>query len=157
MGEGTERMRVGRDEVAVVVASADTGGALMAMEVRMPAGGGPPGLHRHDPEEVYRVERGRLTVLVEDEGGDVRTVEAGPGEAVHIPGGRMHTVRNLSDQEATAFVVFTPGAPMEGFLRAAAALAAAGPPEWEAVSTLAERHGIEMEAPLTASSARPPG
>jgi mannose-6-phosphate isomerase-like protein (cupin superfamily) len=136
-----DKMLVGSDEIVLLV----TTDALLAAEVRMPAGGGPPALHRHEPEEVYRVERGVLTLYVEDEHGELDRIAAGPGDVVHIPAGRPHTVRNESGEEATAYVVFAPGAPMERFIRAAAALAADGPP---AMDALAARHGVEMTRPL---------
>ena len=43
-----------------------------------------------------------------------------------------------------------PGAPMERFARAAAALAADGPPEMDAVLAVAQKHGIEMLGPIPA-------
>jgi oxalate decarboxylase/phosphoglucose isomerase-like protein (cupin superfamily) len=139
-------MRVGSDEVHVRVSSGQTGGAMLAIEVQMGPGGGPPGLHRHAPEEVYRVERGQLTVHLEDGLGEVQRIVAEPRTVVHIPGGRMHTVRNESREDASAYVVFTPGTEMEQFLNAANRLAGAGPPEFADVLALAQRHGIEMAA-----------
>jgi hypothetical protein len=56
---------------------------------------------------------------------------------VHIPGGAAHTIRNESDAEARALVVFSPGSEMEAFVRAAAV--AVRP---EDVATLAQRHGV---------------
>jgi quercetin dioxygenase-like cupin family protein len=125
-------VHVGADELTFQV----TGEALLAVEVRMPPGGGPPGLHRHAPHELYRGVTGEFTIHFEDERVTLR-----PGEVVHIPGGVAHTVRNETDEEARAFVVFSPGAEMERFVRAAAALEA---PEPAAVAALAERHGIEF-------------
>jgi mannose-6-phosphate isomerase-like protein (cupin superfamily) len=129
-----DKLLVGSDEVHLRVTSA----ALLALEVRMPPGGGPPGLHRHDPDEIYRIERGTLTLYL-DRDGVLERRAAGPGDVVHIPGGLPHTVRNESGEEATAYVVFAPGAPMERFIRAAAALEPGGD-----VAALAERHGIRM-------------
>ena len=60
---------------------------------------------------------------------------------IHIPGGRSHSVRNESAAEARAFVVFSPGAEMERFVRAAAELGAPSPAD---VAALAERHGIQF-------------
>jgi mannose-6-phosphate isomerase-like protein (cupin superfamily) len=139
---------VGTDELTVRLPSAATGGALMAAEVRLPPGGGPPMLHRHDAEELYRVESGTLTFYVEGAGVVVERLEAGPGAVVHLPGGRAHTVRNESRGDAAGFVVFAPGAAIERFVRAAGALAAAGPPAMADVLALAERHGVEMGAPV---------
>jgi mannose-6-phosphate isomerase-like protein (cupin superfamily) len=130
-----DKLLVGSDEVRLCA----TSDALLAMEVRMAPGGGPPFLHRHDPDEIYRVERGALTLYVEDVHGEVERHAAGPGAVVHIPAGRAHTVRNESDEDATAYVVFAPGAPMERFFRAAAALDSG-----DDLPALAARHGIEM-------------
>jgi oxalate decarboxylase/phosphoglucose isomerase-like protein (cupin superfamily) len=143
-----ERLSVGGDEIALHVTSADTGGTLLAAEVRLPAGGGPPVLHRHTPTEVYRVESGELVIYLEDERGGIDRIVSRHGDVVHIPGGRAHTVRNESQAEATAYVVFTPGEPMEAFVRAAAALAGEQPPSSAQIVALAEAHGIEMTEPV---------
>lgn len=141
-----ERFHIGADTLTVRVASAETRGALLAAEVTIPAGGGPPALHRHAPEEVYRVEHGELALYVEHDD-DVRRIVATRGDVVHIPGGCAHTIRNESGAEARAYVVFTPGAQMERFLRAAGTLAAAGPPAVDEVLALAAQHGIEITGP----------
>jgi mannose-6-phosphate isomerase-like protein (cupin superfamily) len=129
---------VGGDRVAFRAATDE----ITAIEVRMAPGGGPPLLHRHEPSELYRVERGSLALYVEDREGGVRRLVAGPGDVVAIPGGAEHTIRNESSEEARALAVFAPGAPMAGFIRAAAAAAP------EDVPALAERHGIVMTRPL---------
>ena len=144
--ETGERLRVGSDEITFRVPSAATGGALAVADVSIPAGGGPPALHRHEPDEVYRLERGELAIYLEDDHGEVRRIRATSGTVVHIPGGREHTVRNESDTEAVAYVVYAPGTLMEGFARAAAD----GPPSFEEVMALAERHGIEITGPVPA-------
>lgn len=128
-------MRVGGDEIDIHVSSDDSAGALLVAEVRIPAGGGPPHLHRHAADEVYRVDAGELAIYVGDER---RRHVTRDGEVVHIPGGVAHTVRNESAAPARALVVFSPGSEMEAFIRAAAASAAAP----EDVVALAERHGI---------------
>jgi mannose-6-phosphate isomerase-like protein (cupin superfamily) len=138
-----ERLRVGSDEMRIHVR-----GPLLAADVRMPAGGGPGGLHRHEPTEIDRVSDGELTIYREGDDGEIERIVAAAGEIVAIPGGREHTVRNESAEPATAYVVYAPGEPMERFVRAAAELAAAGPPAIADVFALAERHGIEMTRPI---------
>ena len=145
-----ERFRLGGDEVVLRVTSAESGGEVLALEVRIPAGGGPPALHRHAPAETYRVEHGELAIYREDGAGGVERTLAGPGAVVHIPGGREHTVRNESGAEAAAYVTFTPGAPMEGFIRAAATL---GDAPMEELLAVAGRHGVALTRPVPA----PPG
>jgi oxalate decarboxylase/phosphoglucose isomerase-like protein (cupin superfamily) len=135
----SNQLTVGSDEVAVVSPSEATDGALLAIEVRIPAGGGPPGLHRHPAAEIYRVERGELAIYLEQEAGAVTRIAAQSGDVVAIEGGREHTVRNESAEDAVAYVVFAPGAEMERFIRAAHELA---DPEPADVAALAHRHGI---------------
>jgi mannose-6-phosphate isomerase-like protein (cupin superfamily) len=124
-------LKLGNDEITLHVSS----DALLAAEVTIPAGGGPPAMHRHPSEELYRVESGELAIYRERE-----RIVAGPGAVVHIPGGCPHTVRNESDAEARAYVVFSPGTEMERFVRAAAA-------NPEDILALAEANGIEFTGP----------
>jgi mannose-6-phosphate isomerase-like protein (cupin superfamily) len=137
-----EQLTVGADELRFRVTSADSDGALLAFEIRMPPGGAPPALHRHEPAEVYRVEHGEFTFYVGDDDGRVTRSTAGPGEVVAIPGGREHTVRNESVGDGAAFVVLAPGAEFERFVRGAA--------EGDDIAALAVAHGIEITRPLEA-------
>ena len=139
------QLNVGGDKVTFRVTSDESSGAAIAFEVRMPAGGGPPALHRHAPFELYRVERGELSFYLEDDRGAVTRTVAGPGQVIAIPGGREHTVRNETGDEAGAFVVLFPGAEMESFVRGAGAL---GAPRMEDVLALASAHGIEITRPV---------
>ncbi|WP_327003638.1 hypothetical protein OHA72_52695 [Dactylosporangium sp. NBC_01737] len=54
-------------------------------------------------------------------------------------------MRNESTAAAVAFVVHAPGAPMEGFSRAVAALAT---PDMESVLKAAADNGIELLGPI---------
>jgi mannose-6-phosphate isomerase-like protein (cupin superfamily) len=142
-----DRIRTGLDEITVLATSAQTGGALFAIQIRMPPGGGPPVMHRHDPGEVYYVQSGEFTFYI---GGaddpDRRRVTAGAGDVVPLAGRTPHTIRNESSEDAVAFVVHAPGAPMEGFLRAVAALD--GKPTMDEVLAVAARNGIELLGPI---------
>ena len=119
--------------------------------VRMPASGGPPGLQ---PPPVGRglPRRGGGALPVRRGCGRLGRADRGrAGEVVHIAGGRAHTIRNEAAEEARAYVVFVPGAEMEDFARAAAPLAAAGPPRAGDVLAHAREHGIEMTGPAPAA------
>jgi mannose-6-phosphate isomerase-like protein (cupin superfamily) len=105
-------------------------------------------MHRHDPGEVYYVIDGEFTFYIGGFGTPIQRITAEPGQVVPLAGGTPHTVRNESDGEAVAFVVHAPGAPMENFSRAAAALASDGTPNVEAVLAIAQRHGIELLGPV---------
>jgi mannose-6-phosphate isomerase-like protein (cupin superfamily) len=146
-----ERIRLGADEIVVLATSADTNGALFAVEVRMPPGGGPPVMHRHAPGEIYVVSSGEFTFYLGDPDVEVRRVLAGAGAAVPLAGNTPHTIRNEGAVDAVAIVVHAPGGPMEAFSRAAAALAQNGPPSIESVLAVAAANGIEMLGPVPTS------
>jgi quercetin dioxygenase-like cupin family protein len=135
-----EALRVGGDEIRLRLSSAESGGGAFAFEVEMPAGGGPPALHRHPSLEVYRVEEGELVLYLEDQ-----RIPVAAGEVAFIPGGAEHTIRNESDRPARAFVLLSPGGELEAFARAAAALES---PEPADVMRLAAENGIEITRPL---------
>jgi oxalate decarboxylase/phosphoglucose isomerase-like protein (cupin superfamily) len=134
-------LKIGSDEITLHVTSDDTPGSLLACDVKIPAGGGPPAMHRHPSAEVYRGDEGVLALYVEDEAGAVERIAVTPGDVVHIPGGRPHTVRNESPFDARAYVTFVPGTEMERFV-----LAVASRPH--DVASLAQQHGIEFTGPL---------
>lgn len=147
-----ERLLLGTDELIVLATTTQTNGALFAVDVRMPPGGGPPMMHRHDPGEIYYVREGEFTFYLGDPSGPVRRITAGPGEVVPLAGGIPHTVRNESDADAVAFVVHAPGGPMEEFTRTADAMAASDEQvDVAAVLRLADQHGIEMLGPVPAA------
>ena len=123
---GAERLILGTDELTVVARGADTGGALFAVEIRMPPGGGPPVMHRHAPGEVYYVQEGEFAFYVGHPEEAVRRIAARAGDVVPLAGGTPHTIRNETDAEARAFVVYAPAAVMENLSYAAADLAASG-------------------------------
>jgi mannose-6-phosphate isomerase-like protein (cupin superfamily) len=148
-----ERFLLGTDEMTVLTTSAQTDGAIFAVTVRMPPGGGPPMMHRHDPGEVYHVLEGRFTFYVGDPGDRVERITATAGQVVPLAGRTPHTVRNETDRDAVAFVVHAPGPPMEQFCRAAADLARRGDVDMTTVLGLAHQHGIEMLGPVPAGVA----
>jgi hypothetical protein len=80
--------------------------------------------------------------------GTVRRLRASAGDVVPLAGNTPHTIRNESNTEAVAFVVHAPGAPMEGFSRAAAALAVSGSPSMADILAVAQQNGIELLGPV---------
>ena len=147
---------VGGDRIIFKLTSEQSDGDVAVFDVRIPAGGGPPMLHRHDPFELYRVRRGELAVYLEGDDGAVRRTVAGPGTLVPIGGGLEHTVRNESEEEAHAVVVFSPGEPMERFARAAGDLGRGGTPGQDEVLALAEAHGIRITRSIEDALAETP-
>jgi mannose-6-phosphate isomerase-like protein (cupin superfamily) len=143
-----QQLTLGTEEATVVASTSETNGAIFAIQLRMHPGGGPPVMHRHDPSEVYYVIDGEFTFYIQDADGDVQRRTAKTGETVPLTGGIPHTVRNESATDAVAFVVHAPGGPMEGFLHAAAELAASGQTGMEPVLAIAAQHGVELLGPI---------
>jgi mannose-6-phosphate isomerase-like protein (cupin superfamily) len=139
-----DEVTVGSERISFRVTSERSGGEVAVFDVTIPPGGGPPMLHRHDPFELYRVRSGELAIYLEGRRGVVTRTVAGPGSVVPIGGGLEHTIRNESDEEAEAVVVFSPAEPMERFARAVGDLGRDGAPREDELLALAEAHGIEI-------------
>jgi mannose-6-phosphate isomerase-like protein (cupin superfamily) len=135
---------VGRERITFKLTSDQSDGEVAVLDVRMPPGGGPRMLHRHDAVELYRVRSGELAIYLEGKDGTVRRMVVGPGGVVPIGGGLEHTVRNESGEEAEAVVVFSPGEAMERFARAAGDLGRGRAPAHDVLLALAQAHGIEI-------------
>lgn len=92
--------------------SADTGGELLQLEVRLDPGGWVP-LHVHArQDERVKVLAGILTVRV---GGIDRTLNV--GESIAVPRRKLHVVRNVGDTEARFLLEVRPARRMEAFMR----------------------------------------
>jgi mannose-6-phosphate isomerase-like protein (cupin superfamily) len=67
-----------------------------------PGGGTPPHIH-HREEETFYLQQGTLTIEV---GG--KTLNASPGDFVHLPRGIAHCFRNTGNVNANFLMVVTP-------------------------------------------------
>jgi quercetin dioxygenase-like cupin family protein len=133
----------------VKAASAETGGALTAMEMTMPAGMGPPP-HTHPGTESVYVLEGTLRYHIGDE-----TVEAGPGSFFHISEGVLENFEPTSD--VRVLVIYTPGGIDEFFAEAGEPAerrevppAPTEPPDIERLVAIAQKYGMEMRPPAPA-------
>jgi quercetin dioxygenase-like cupin family protein len=120
------------------VTSADSGGALAALEVTIP-----PGTlvkpHNHSREDEFTVVLGGA---VGARVGD-RVVEAAAGASMVKPRGIPHAMWNVGPEPARVLEVLSPGGLEDYFEELAPALAARIPPaEYDA---LAERYGLTIQ------------
>lgn len=82
-----------------------TSGAYAAMVGAMPAGDAGPPLHVHPTtDELFYVGEGELTFTL-----DGRDVVAGPGTAVFVPRGTVHTARNSGAGPMRGLLLLSPG------------------------------------------------
>jgi quercetin dioxygenase-like cupin family protein len=108
-GEGeTVRSPIGGD-MTFVARGEQTNGALVAVEVVVPPGEGPPlHVHTREDESVYVLE-GDLRFKLDAE------LSATPaGSFVFVPRGVAHSFQNVGEQPGRMLVTFAP-AGMEGF------------------------------------------
>jgi quercetin dioxygenase-like cupin family protein len=87
-----------------------TGGDFVLTEnVVLPGGGPPPHVHAHE-DEMFYILQGELTLIRED-----TTFAAGPGTAVFLPRGKVHTFANRSNAP-TRFLTWASSSNFESFM-----------------------------------------
>jgi quercetin dioxygenase-like cupin family protein len=133
----------------VKAASAETGGALTAMEMTIPPGMGPPP-HTHPGTESVYVLEGTVRYHIGDE-----TIEGGPGSFFHIPEGVVENFEPTSD--VRVLVLYAPGGIDEFFAEAGEPAerrevppAPAEPPDIERLIAIGEKHGMQIRPPAPA-------
>jgi quercetin dioxygenase-like cupin family protein/catechol 2,3-dioxygenase-like lactoylglutathione lyase family enzyme len=137
------------DQITFLITGAETGGAFFMAEVSVPPGGGPPPHVHTREEESFYLMQGALTIQI---GG--KTLNASPGDFVHLPRGVVHSFRNAANVDAKFLLVVTPAGLEKFFQEAfdpAAERPAAPPPATEALLArllaAASRHGLEFLRP----------
>jgi quercetin dioxygenase-like cupin family protein len=100
-----DEIRIGQLAIRFLVEGETSGGTVSVFEFAVPAGAKVPIPHSHDgyEETIYGLE-GMLTWTIDGEQFDV-----GPGEAVCIPRGVVHSFDNTHDADAKALAIVPPG------------------------------------------------
>lgn len=103
--------------------SADTGGALLAIDLELPAKGRVPGGQHIHPkqEERFEVVEGLMRFRM-----GRNQIVAGPGEVVVVPPGQEHDFANVGDDDALVRVEVRPALKMEQLFETAVGLAEQG-------------------------------
>ena len=119
----------------------DLGGAVSIVEQPFEVGAlVPPHIHTQEDE---------ISVVLEGEVGfrsEEKEVVLGPGGYIVKPRGEVHAMWNAGKSPARIIEIITPGG-FEGAMREVAAMAAAGPPDLEAMGEVAARYGMSFEEP----------
>jgi quercetin dioxygenase-like cupin family protein len=102
--------------------AAETNGERVELEITMPPGsqGPPPHFHPRQ-EEQWHVLAGTLDGQID---GDWRTLRE--GESASIPAGRVHTLRNRTNQEVRVLDVHVPALDFQDYMEDLNRLAVAG-------------------------------
>ena len=134
-----EIIQAGAITIKFLLTKDDTGGALTMFEATVPpgAGVGVPHYHGGWEETVYGID-GVTTLTV---GG--KRIDVAPGNALVIPRGVVHSLKNESDRPARSLAVVTPGVLGPEFFREIAAIAGPGaPPDPRKMAEVMARHGL---------------
>jgi quercetin dioxygenase-like cupin family protein len=91
------------DQIAFLITGEQTGGAFFMAEVTVPPGGGPPPHIHHREEESFYLQQGTLAIHV---GG--KTLNASPGDFVHLPREVVHSFKNNGNVDAKFLAVVSP-------------------------------------------------
>ena len=135
----SEEIRIGQMAIRFLVDGTESNGSVSAFEFDVPAGARVPAAHSHDgyEETIYGV-RGTLTWTVEG-----TTTDIGPGEALLIPRGVVHSFVNDGDVDATSLAIVTPGVlGAEYFHDLAATISPGAPPDFAAIAAVMRKHGL---------------
>jgi mannose-6-phosphate isomerase-like protein (cupin superfamily) len=111
-----------RTEVHYLATGASTNGefGLYRWDMAGPPAGPNPHFHRTFTESFYVLSG---TVRLFD---GKRWIDAVPGDFMFVPQGSVHAFRHESAAPASMLIMFTPGAPREGYFEALAEIAASG-------------------------------
>lgn len=119
----------------------DMGGAVSVVEQPFEVGAlVPPHIHTRE-DEISVVLEGRVGFRSED-----HEVVLNPGGYIVKPRGEVHAMWNAGKSPARIIEIITP-AGFEGGMREVAAMAAAGPPDPNALGEVAARYGMSFEEP----------
>jgi quercetin dioxygenase-like cupin family protein len=136
-----EEITIGQLAVRPRVEPEESDGSVAIHEFDVPAGAGLPLAHSHDAyEETIYGLAGTVTFTIEGTPTDI-----GPGEAVCIPRGAVHSFANTGEIDGTALAIITPGILGAAYFREVAAIvdaAAGGPPDLAAIGEVMGRHGL---------------
>jgi quercetin dioxygenase-like cupin family protein len=136
-----EEIRIGDLTIRPQIEGHESGGTVAIHEFDVPAGSGLPLPHSHDAyEETIYGLAGTVTFTIEG-----IPTGVGPGEAVCISRGAVHSFANTGDVDATALAIITPGILGADYFREVKAVvddAAGGPPDLAALGEVMRRHGL---------------
>jgi mannose-6-phosphate isomerase-like protein (cupin superfamily) len=101
-------MLFGTDVVTIKAGGDATSGSMLVFELRVPAGGGPPTLHRHEYSEVFYLLEGEFEISRLDAENRLQTATLKAGDTVAIPSLAWHTFKNVGAATGILLAVHSP-------------------------------------------------
>lgn len=127
------------EEVTILLDGERTGGKLTMWTEVTPPGGGPPPHYHSSEDETFHVLEGRVAFLVN---GDWH--EVGPGGAAFMPGGVVHTFKNVGEQPSRLLIATTPSGFENFFARCAEEFAKPCGPDMSRIAEIGAEHGVHF-------------
>lgn len=93
--------------IEILTEAVDDPSAPTLLRGTIPPGGTVP-MHAHDDPETFYVLSGTVEGLIYAADRDSRWVAVRAGQALHVPPGARHALRNTTDEPNTALVISTP-------------------------------------------------
>jgi quercetin dioxygenase-like cupin family protein len=142
-----EPINLGGMTIQFLVESEDSGGSVSVFRCDMAAGSSVGVPHSHDAfeETAYGLE-GTVSYTVDGE-----STTLGPGEALLIPRGAVHSFVVDGDEDASVLFIASPGVFGPSYFQEIAevvAAAAGGPPDKGALMAVMQRHGLTPAVPV---------
>jgi mannose-6-phosphate isomerase-like protein (cupin superfamily) len=139
-GEGRS-IDLGNFQMSVKAMAEETGNAFTLLEADEPPGFGPPMHIHHDAAEAFYVVAGEYSIFVRDE-----EFACPAGSFIYIPAGIPHGFR-VGGMPSRKLNLYTPAA-MAGYFDELSAALSAGDLDPDALTEIAERHGMEVIGPV---------
>lgn len=139
-GEGRTFHVLGGDRVTIKAVSADTGGTYSLFETTVPPQGGPPPHVHHREDEAFYILEGEFEFHLGD-----RVILASTGSYLWAPRDVPHRFINLGPTPGKLLIMIRP-AGFEAFIEEFSRLPPDGPPDFAAMTAIAQRHGLEFLA-----------
>ncbi|MCF2502035.1 cupin domain-containing protein [Dyadobacter sp. CY107] len=104
------------DVVTIKVPSSQSAESMLVVDASVPAGGGPPVIHRNPASKVFYFLEGIFQITTVDSDSQVRTVRTATGDMVCIPAMTWHNIKNVGETTGRYFGIHSPPQ-MEPFIR----------------------------------------
>ena len=124
--------------ITIKVTGDQTNGTVTVLETVTPPGQGPPPHVHHRESETFYVVASDFEFSLPG-----RTIHAHPGDVVHAPKDVPHCFRNVGQSPGILLIVTQPSG-FENFVAEFATLPHDAVPDFQKMSEIAARHGLEF-------------
>jgi mannose-6-phosphate isomerase-like protein (cupin superfamily) len=145
-GEG-QRVRAFENEIEFMVTAEQTAGSLTVGLASVPVGNGPPPHVHYADDELFLIVEGEYRIYLNGEWANV-----GPGTAVYLPRGSVHTFQVVGTVPGRHWTLQTPSGFERYFARSAEVFAAPGPPDFARLAEITAEYGAELVQPAAAEA-----